>query len=161
MSGVLGFLSQTQTSLFLSESLLVPSDTDPLPFFSYIPSLMASIYHAITATTNPYLIPPRLTHNRSSTLPLSNSTPHRFVKNVAVFAQHTNSSVSTSSSIDFNDPNWKIKFQQDFESRFRLPHITDIFPHSPPIPSTFCLKMRFVFFSQYHTCFLYLVLTQS
>ncbi|XP_031375518.1 ATP-dependent 6-phosphofructokinase 5, chloroplastic-like isoform X1 [Punica granatum] len=44
--------------------------------------------------------------------------------------------------IDFSDPNWKPKFQRDFENRFRLPHLTDIFPDAPTIPSTFCLKMR-------------------
>ncbi|MED6131818.1 ATP-dependent 6-phosphofructokinase 5, chloroplastic, variant 2 [Stylosanthes scabra] len=44
--------------------------------------------------------------------------------------------------IDFSDPDWKTKFQQDFQARFRLPHLTDIFPDAPPIPSTFCLKMR-------------------
>jgi len=104
---------------------------------------MASISHAITTTTNPYLNLPHQTQSRSSILSLSHSNSRRVFKNVGVFAEHTNSS---STSIDFNDPDWKFKFQQDFESRFRLPHITDIFPDSPPIPSTFCLRMRFVFF---------------
>ncbi|KAF4350418.1 hypothetical protein F8388_004666 [Cannabis sativa] len=44
--------------------------------------------------------------------------------------------------IDFSDPDWKSKFQSDFEKRFNLPHITDTFPDAEPIPSTFCLKMR-------------------
>jgi 6-phosphofructokinase 1 len=102
---------------------------------------MASISHSFT-TTNPHL---NLPHNRSSLLRLSShSFPRRFFNNLRIFAQHSNSS---STSIDFNDPDWKIKFQQDFESRFRLPHITDIFPDTPPIPSTFCLKMRFLLFS--------------
>ncbi|GAU46817.1 hypothetical protein TSUD_190740 [Trifolium subterraneum] len=101
---------------------------------------MASISHSFTTTTtnnNPSL---NLPHNRSSLLRLSShSFPRRFFNNVRIIAQHTN---STSTSIDFNDPDWKIKFQQDFESRFRLPHITDIFPDTPSIPSTFCLRMR-------------------
>lgn len=48
------------------------------------------------------------------------------------------------SGLDFNDPDWKSKFQSDFEKRFSLPHITDIFRDATPIPSTFCLRMRSV-----------------
>ncbi|KAI3409585.1 uncharacterized protein J3R85_019126 [Psidium guajava] len=44
--------------------------------------------------------------------------------------------------IDFTDPDWKPKFQRDFESRFNLPHLKDVFPDAVPIPSTFCLRMR-------------------
>jgi len=44
--------------------------------------------------------------------------------------------------IDFSDPDWKTNYQRDFERRFNIPHITDIFPDADPIPSTFCLKMR-------------------
>lgn len=44
--------------------------------------------------------------------------------------------------IDFSDPEWKNKYQEDFEQRFSLPHLTDIFKDLKPIPSTFCLKMR-------------------
>ena len=45
-------------------------------------------------------------------------------------------------AIDFSDPDWKMKYQADFEKRFSLPHITDVFGDAVPIPSTFCLKMR-------------------
>ena len=45
--------------------------------------------------------------------------------------------------IDFSDPEWKNKYKQDFEQRFHLPHLTDIFKDLKPIPSTFCLKMRY------------------
>lgn len=45
-------------------------------------------------------------------------------------------------AIDFTDPDWKLKYQADFEKRFNLPHITDVFGDAVPIPSTFCLKMR-------------------
>ncbi|XP_074308500.1 ATP-dependent 6-phosphofructokinase 5, chloroplastic [Silene latifolia] len=44
--------------------------------------------------------------------------------------------------IDLNDPDWKTKYQDDFEQRFNLPHLNDIFENLQPIPSTFCLKMR-------------------
>ncbi|XP_077212915.1 phosphofructokinase 5 isoform X2 [Tasmannia lanceolata] len=44
--------------------------------------------------------------------------------------------------IDFSDPGWKNRFQEDFEKRFHLPHLTDIFDDSHPIPSTFCPKSR-------------------
>ncbi|KAM1539021.1 hypothetical protein ACFX10_003872 [Malus domestica] len=33
-------------------------------------------------------------------------------------------------------------FQGDFEKRFNIPYITDVFPDFDPIPSTFCLRMR-------------------
>ncbi|OVA01809.1 Phosphofructokinase domain [Macleaya cordata] len=45
-------------------------------------------------------------------------------------------------SIDFNDPEWKIKFQEDFERRFYIPHLSDFLNDVVPIPSTFCLKSR-------------------
>lgn len=45
-------------------------------------------------------------------------------------------------AIDLNDPNWKSKYQRDFEERFNIPHITDVFPDAEAIRSTFCLKMR-------------------
>ncbi|KAJ9670206.1 hypothetical protein PVL29_026634 [Vitis rotundifolia] len=44
--------------------------------------------------------------------------------------------------IDFCDPDWKSKFQKDFERRFYIPHITDVFDDAVAIPSTFCLKSR-------------------
>uniref|UniRef100_A0A1J3JZI8 ATP-dependent 6-phosphofructokinase n=1 Tax=Noccaea caerulescens TaxID=107243 RepID=A0A1J3JZI8_NOCCA len=52
--------------------------------------------------------------------------------------QHSESSAS----IDLSDPNWKSKYERDFEQRFSIPHITDVFPDAEAIPSTFCLKMR-------------------
>lgn len=48
--------------------------------------------------------------------------------------------------VDFNDPGWKSNYEREFAERFNLPHISDIFPHAPSIPSTFCLKMRFSLF---------------
>lgn len=51
-------------------------------------------------------------------------------------------SVYAEAQIDFGDPEWKNKYQEDFEQRFSLPHLSDIFKDLKPIPSTFCLKMR-------------------
>ncbi|CAM8921961.1 unnamed protein product [Rhodiola kirilowii] len=48
----------------------------------------------------------------------------------------------SSAKIDYSDPDWKIKFQADFEKRFSIPHLTDVFPDASPFPSTFCLKSR-------------------
>ncbi|KAK6923812.1 Phosphofructokinase domain [Dillenia turbinata] len=51
-------------------------------------------------------------------------------------------SENKSASIDFSDHDWKPKFQKDFEARFNLPHITDVYPGATPFPSTFCLRSR-------------------
>ncbi|KAK7407209.1 hypothetical protein VNO78_08927 [Psophocarpus tetragonolobus] len=67
----------------------------------------------------------------------NNSNP-RF--NAKVKAQSSASKSTT--PIDFTHPHWKNKFKADFEDRFRLPHVTDIFPDAASMPSTFCPKMR-------------------
>ncbi|XP_026662008.1 ATP-dependent 6-phosphofructokinase 5, chloroplastic isoform X2 [Phoenix dactylifera] len=43
--------------------------------------------------------------------------------------------------LDFGDTDWKKKYQ-DFERRFNIPHLTDLFPDLSPMPSTFSLKSR-------------------
>ncbi|KAL5722743.1 6-phosphofructokinase [Ranunculus cassubicifolius] len=48
---------------------------------------------------------------------------------------------TANSDIDFSDPNWKKQYQEDFEKRFDLPHLSDLFDINP-IPTTFNLKMR-------------------
>lgn len=48
---------------------------------------------------------------------------------------------TSSSDIDFNDPDWKIKYQQEFESRFSLPHLSDVLDVKPR-PTTFSLMSR-------------------
>lgn len=46
--------------------------------------------------------------------------------------------------LDFSDPCWKQKYQEDWDRRFTLPHITDIYDLKPR-PTTFSLKKnRFV-----------------
>ncbi|RWW01938.1 hypothetical protein BHE74_00016470 [Ensete ventricosum] len=43
--------------------------------------------------------------------------------------------------VDFNDPDWKKKFQEDFKKRFNLPHLRDVLDIQPK-PTTFSLKSR-------------------
>ncbi|KAL9241377.1 hypothetical protein vseg_015497 [Gypsophila vaccaria] len=51
-------------------------------------------------------------------------------------------SAAKEEKIDLNDSEWKSKYESSFEKRFSLPHLSDIFKHIQPLPSTFCLKMR-------------------
>lgn len=46
---------------------------------------------------------------------------------------------SSKVELDFNDQSWKQKFQEDWERRFTLPSITDIYDLKPR-PTTFSLK---------------------
>ncbi|PIA62657.1 hypothetical protein AQUCO_00200579v1 [Aquilegia coerulea] len=43
--------------------------------------------------------------------------------------------------IDFSDPDWKQQYQEEFEKRFSLPHLNDLFDINP-IQTTFALKCR-------------------
>ncbi|XP_009599322.1 ATP-dependent 6-phosphofructokinase 5, chloroplastic [Nicotiana tomentosiformis] len=61
---------------------------------------------------------------------------------IRVQAKNGASENATGGGIDFSDPNWKLKYQREFEARFNIPHITDVFPDAVEYPSTFCLKMR-------------------
>ncbi|XP_058096517.1 ATP-dependent 6-phosphofructokinase 5, chloroplastic-like [Magnolia sinica] len=47
----------------------------------------------------------------------------------------------TNPEIDFKDPDWKKRFQEEFEDRFNLPHLRDIFDLKPRL-TTFSLKSR-------------------
>ncbi|KAA8530358.1 hypothetical protein F0562_005067 [Nyssa sinensis] len=49
--------------------------------------------------------------------------------------------VSANQDIDFTDPEWKRSFQDDFDLRFNLPHLRDVFDIKPR-PTTFSLKNR-------------------
>lgn len=55
-----------------------------------------------------------------------------------------NAETKNTVAIDYNDPDWISKFQTDFENRFRIPHVTDVFDDAVSYPSTFCLKMRYL-----------------
>lgn len=103
---------------------------------------MGTISHVIT----PKLTLPHLTSKRShGVFPYSNSRVHTLIpRKVSKLKSQSSTSACSTSAIDFSDPDWKTKFQKDFEARFRLPHITDVFPDDDPIPSTFCLKMRLI-----------------
>ncbi|KAL2347398.1 hypothetical protein Fmac_001398 [Flemingia macrophylla] len=59
-----------------------------------------------------------------------------------VFAKLKIISQSSATAIDFTDPDWKTRFKDEFQRRFRLPHVTDIFPDSASSPSTFCPQKR-------------------
>ncbi|XP_078444549.1 phosphofructokinase 5 [Wolffia australiana] len=41
----------------------------------------------------------------------------------------------------FRDPDWKKRYQEEFEERFNLPHLKDVVP-AEPRPTTFSLKSR-------------------
>ncbi|XP_052725579.1 ATP-dependent 6-phosphofructokinase 5, chloroplastic isoform X1 [Vigna angularis] len=86
-------------------------------------------------------------------LPASNRYCHRFshlnprfmtmavptrVATVFPKVKSQSSNSNSTAEIDFSDPDWKTKFKNDFEDRFRLPHVTDIFPDAASMPSTFC-----------------------
>ena len=43
--------------------------------------------------------------------------------------------------LDFSNPNWKKQFQEDFDRRFSLPHLTDVIDVESR-PTTFSLKSR-------------------
>ncbi|BAT99470.1 hypothetical protein LR48_Vigan03g314800 [Vigna angularis] len=90
-------------------------------------------------------------------LPASNRYCHRFshlnprfmtmavptrVATVFPKVKSQSSNSNSTAEIDFSDPDWKTKFKNDFEDRFRLPHVTDIFPDAASMPSTFCPNLR-------------------
>lgn len=66
----------------------------------------------------------------------------RFPANSVRF--HRVAAAARETAIDLSNPEWKLKFERDFEEKFNIPHITDAFPDAEAIPSTFCLKMRYV-----------------
>ncbi|ONM04515.1 ATP-dependent 6-phosphofructokinase 5 chloroplastic [Zea mays] len=59
----------------------------------------------------------------------------KIIKPAPLCARVTSSKVE----LDVKDPYWKQKFQEDWESRFDLPSITDIYDLKPR-PTTFSLK---------------------
>ncbi|KAL6582983.1 ATP-dependent 6-phosphofructokinase 5, chloroplastic [Orobanche minor] len=98
---------------------------------------------ALSPVIKPVLVRPpgieRSDHARLSLRPYRNPNwkRTRFWKTTEVKAQ-----TGKQASIDFSDPDWKSKYQTDFEARFRIPHITDVLHDAVSYPSTFCLKMR-------------------
>ncbi|KAL2528154.1 ATP-dependent 6-phosphofructokinase 5 [Forsythia ovata] len=74
--------------------------------------------------------------------PNGNEIPQRMRVKAQAEKHDSSSSSSSTTSIDFSDPDWKSKYQRDFEARFNIPHITDVVSEAVSYPSTFCLKMR-------------------
>ncbi|CAK9169712.1 unnamed protein product [Ilex paraguariensis] len=62
----------------------------------------------------------------------------RICKKLRILAENE----SPTTAIDFSDPDWKSNYQKDFETRFNIPHLTDVFEDADSYPSTFCLRMR-------------------
>ncbi|KAJ3677362.1 hypothetical protein LUZ60_003086 [Juncus effusus] len=72
-------------------------------------------------------------------LPCSNSSLKKSEKkNQEKFKMEAKAVLGTK-EIDFSDPDWKKHYLEDWEKRFKLPHITDILDVKPR-PSTFSLK---------------------
>lgn len=60
------------------------------------------------------------------------------------------SAILTKPEIDFKDPNWKQRIQEDFSKQFSLPHLNDILDLKPR-PTTFTPKSRYFCHNlQYH-----------
>ncbi|XVF17330.1 hypothetical protein REPUB_Repub10bG0111500 [Reevesia pubescens] len=110
---------------------------------------METLSHAVTNSASPKLtLPPqndsfsrRLLCYRHGISSLNLPTLRSQRRSKALFKVECNQQ-SSKNNIDFSDPDWKFKFQQDFEKRFNIPHITDLFPDAHSFPSTFCLRMR-------------------
>ncbi|KAJ4964299.1 hypothetical protein NE237_024238 [Protea cynaroides] len=78
----------------------------------------------------------------SCTIGFSGSVPPRLRNFDRICKSNRVFTETKSPAIDFSDPDWKTKYQKDFERRFDIPHLTDVFEHLVPIPSTFCLRSR-------------------
>lgn len=60
------------------------------------------------------------------------------------------SAILTKPEIDFKDPNWKRRIQEDFSEQFSLPHLNDVLDLKPR-PTTFTPKSRYFCYNlQYH-----------
>ncbi|KAL5753356.1 hypothetical protein ACOSP7_023533 [Xanthoceras sorbifolium] len=101
---------------------------------------MEGLSHAITPKLAPLPLKTNFRYNGfGSVIVRSKIHLSRVCKRSRVFAEVQS---DHSERLDFSDPDWKSKFQTDFQRRFNLPHISDVFKDAKPIPSTFCLRMR-------------------
>jgi 6-phosphofructokinase 1 len=57
--------------------------------------------------------------------------------------------------LDFSDPSWRQKYQEDWDSRFNLPHITDIFDLKPRLTTFSLKKNRFLPLLRVYNCFVF------
>lgn len=89
--------------------------------------------HAVSPAIRPALIPPlRTDHFDHARLSFASVTNRKLIARAAA------------ATIDYGDPDWKTKYRDEFEARFRIPHFTDVLDDAVSYPSTFCLRMRFV-----------------
>lgn len=133
----------------LSISLSPPSLSLSLsPFLTLSPQSQSPMDSISPAITSNLLFPatkPLYDHSTTSSLSFSPVIHNLKSKNLIrtrVLTRASSEIKSTSSPIDFSDPDWKIKYEKDFESRFHLPHLTDVYADAVSYPSTFCLRMR-------------------
>ncbi|XVF59084.1 hypothetical protein PTKIN_Ptkin07bG0246400 [Pterospermum kingtungense] len=110
---------------------------------------METLSYAITTPSSPKLTLPqsddvsrRLLRYRYRFSSLNLPRTLRSQRRSRVFSKVECNQQSSKNNIDFSDHDWKSKFQQDFERRFNIPHITDLSPDAHSFPSTFCLRMR-------------------
>ncbi|KAK6154185.1 hypothetical protein DH2020_013824 [Rehmannia glutinosa] len=102
---------------------------------------------ALSSAIKPTLaFPPRTARCDHKALPFRSvknpsSNHFRNRRKIEVKAQ-VEKHVSTAASIDFSDPDWKSKYQKEFEARFSIPHITDVLHDAVSYPSPFSLRMR-------------------
>lgn len=95
---------------------------------------------AVSPAIRPALVPPRRTeHLDHARLPFGSvATPQLKRRQIVLTA------AAALPSIDYGDPDWKAKYRDEFEERFRIPHFTDVLDDAVSYPSTFCLRMRYV-----------------
>lgn len=96
----------------------------------------------------PLILQPRTVRSDRAVIPMRsiknpNSSRKRIRRKIEVKARGEKE-VLTAVSIDYSDPDWKSKYQQDFEARFRIPRISDVLHDTVSYPSTFGLRMRLV-----------------
>ncbi|KAH1264282.1 hypothetical protein AAZX31_01G024200 [Glycine max] len=123
-----------QTTTFVFDSSLSENPCFLMGSMSHMITL-----HGLTASSTRCSYAFNDSNSRFKALAVPTRVASVFAK---VKSKSSTSSESNNSAIDFSDPDWKTKFKDDFEDRFRLPHVTDIFPDAVSMPSTFSPNMR-------------------
>lgn len=125
-----------QTTTFVFDSSLSANPCFLMGSMSHMITL-----HGLTASSTRCSYAFNDSNSRFKALAVPTRVASVFAK---VKSKSSTSSESNNSAIDFSDPDWKTKFKDDSEDRFRLPHVTDIFPDAVSMPSTFSPNMRLV-----------------
>lgn len=86
-----------------------------------------------------------ISHSSSNDLISWSSILHKKKKSCRSLFMKINDVINdpSRSSIDFDDPDWKIHYQDKFEERIRLPHLSDNL-NVTPRHTTFSLKNRWL-----------------